>query len=318
MPTWLLLLELLGGFVYLLLGGDLLVRGSVAWAEKSSISPLVIGLTVVAFGTSMPELVVAVDAALSGHSGIAIGNVVGSNVANVLLVLGIPALVYPMLSNQAQVGRHAVFMVGVSVVFIALCFAGPLGRLHGAVLLALLVLSFLLTARGGSLVPAVEAREELERVLGLPSRPWMIGFFLVLGVLSLPLGAHLAVHGAVGIARAANVTDAQIGLTVIAIGTSLPELGTTLVAALHRHSDVAIGNVIGSNVVNLLVIMGLTALLTDIPVPPPFLRLDLWVMLASSVLLAHFAWRRRAIGRAFGLTFLGVYVIYVWVLFRGV
>jgi K+-dependent Na+/Ca+ exchanger-like protein len=311
-------LELFGGLVYLLLAGDLLVRGAVALAEKARVPPMVVGLTIVAFGTSAPELCVSVGAALTGHAGIAIGNVVGSNIANVLLVLGLPAVIFPTLCNQRTVTRHCTIVVLASVLFAIFCLLGPLGRIQGAVMLVLMGGVLLFSAREARGAPGgEEAAEELERVLGLPHRKRMIALFLALGVVGLPLGADLVVEGAVEIAHTLGISEAVIGLSVIAIGTSLPELATTLVAAFHRHADVAVGTVLGSNVFNILAIMGTTAFVSPAPlaVPPSVLRFDLIVMVATALILLHFA-RTGRIGRGWGAALVTVYALYLVLLFR--
>jgi len=313
-----MLLELFGGLVYLLLAGDLLVRGSVALAKKVAIPPMVVGLTIVAFGTSAPELFVAVGAVLKGHPGLALGNVVGSNIANVLLVCGIPALIYPTLCNQPSIGRDTALVLGISLLFTALCFAGPLGRFQGALLmLMLIVILARQTRRDGSDGLAGEAEEELQRVLGLPARGHMIALFIALGVLGLPLGAHLMLEGAVALAALAGVPEAVIGLSVVALGTSLPELATTVVAALHRQSDLALGNVLGSNLFNLLAIAGVAAIISPspIPVPPEFLGFDLLVMIGAALALGYFAWFKGSITRTSGATLLGGYAAYIVLLF---
>lgn len=313
-----MLLELFGGLVYLLLAGDLLVRGSVALAKKAAIPPMVVGLTIVAFGTSAPELFVAVGAVLKGHPGLALGNVVGSNIANVLLVLGIPALIYPTLCNQPSIGRDTALVLGISLLFTALCFAGPLGRVQGALLtLMLIVILARQTRRDGNGGLAGEAEEELQRVLGLPARGHKIALFIALGVIGLPLGAHLMLEGAVALAALAGVPEAVIGLSVVALGTSLPELATTVVAALHRQSDLALGNVLGSNLFNLLAIAGVAAIVSPspIPVPPDFLGFDLLVMIGAALALGYFAWFKGTITRTSGATLLGGYATYLFVLF---
>jgi cation:H+ antiporter len=311
-------LELFGGLVYLLLAGDLLVRGAVALARRAGIPPMIVGLTIVAFGTSAPELFICLGAVFKGHSGLALGNVVGSNIANVLLVLGLPALIYPTLCNQETLGRDATLMVAISLLFTALCFSGPLDRLQGAALVLLLVPILARQARqsNGSGLQE-EAEEELQRVLGLPRGGRMIALFLVLGMLGLPLGANLMVEGAVAIAELAGVPSSVIGLSVVAIGTSLPELATTVVAALHRHADLALGNVLGSNLFNMLAIMGVAAMVSPAPiaVPPEFLRFDLLVMLAAALVLGYFAWTKNSIGRSSGAALLAGYAVYIAVLF---
>jgi len=312
-------LELFAGLIYLLLAGDLLVRGAIALAKRAEISPMVVGLTVVAFGTSAPELFVSLGAAFGGHPEISIGNVVGSNIANVLLVLGLPAMIYPTLCNQESLGRNTGVMLAASVLFVVFCFLGPLGFVQGAIMLGALAAVLGMSARdarNGS--GDLGAEEELERVLGLPTRRRMIVLFLALGTLGLPLGAYLLVDGATGIAHTLGVSDAVIGLSIVALGTSLPELTTTLVAAIHRNSEVALGNVLGSNVFNILAIMGFTAMVAPgpVPVPPSFLGFDLLVMLAAALALGWFAWRRQAITRPIGAALLAAYVLYIFALFR--
>lgn len=321
MTTTVALLQLFGGFVYLLMGGDMLVRGAIALSRKVGISPMVVGLTVVAFGTSAPELVVTVRAAMVGYPELAIANVVGSNIANVLLVVGLPAMVYPMVCDQKDVGRDGLFMLFTSILFFALCSVGPLDGRDGVVLLAGLGLFIAYLLRASSLGDVwSHESEELPRVLGLPSRPSMIAALLGLGILALPLGAELLIGGAVDVAELLGVPHSVIGLTVIAVSTSLPELATTLVAALKQQADVAVGNVLGSNVLNLFAIMGIAAIVSPepIPVPPRFLTLDLPVMLGSALVLTVVTLRGGTVGRGLGGTLLGAYVVYVVVLFRPV
>lgn len=310
-------IELFGGLTYLLLGGDLLVRGAVALARQANVSPLVVGLTVVAFGTSAPELCISLAAVFSGHSDISIGNVVGSNIANVLLVLGAPALIYPTVCDQKSLGRDTALVVVASLVFVSFCFLGPLGRLPGAVMFTMLVLVLWRAARAPRASDEGERDAELEGLLGLPESRGLILLFVVLGIVLLPLGAKLMLEGAIQLATHWDVPSAVIGLSVVALGTSLPELATTVVAAFQRYSDLALGNVIGSNLFNLLAIMGLAAMLSPEPiaVPAGFLRFDLLVMLAATGALFFFGWRGRPIGRASGLALLTAYALYLGTLF---
>ena len=311
-------LELFGGLVYLLLAGDLLVRGAIALSKRANIPPMIVGLTVVAFGTSAPELFVSLGAVFQGHPGIAIGNVVGSNIANVLLVLGLPALIHPTHCNQESLARDTFLVIAVSLLFAGFCFLGPLGTVQGLVMFGLLSGVLLASARearrNGT---GNEACEELERGFGLPTRGSMIALFVVFGVVGLPVGADLLVTGAVSLASTLGVSSHVVGLSVVAVGTSLPELATTLIAAVHRSSDVALGNVLGSNVFNILAIMGITAVVapTPIPVPESLLRFDLLVMVAASLVLAYFAWSGGAIGRSWGTVLLASYALYLAVLY---
>ena len=308
-------LKLFGGFVYLLMGGDLLVRGALGLARESKIPPMIVGLTVVAMGTSAPELMVSTMSALSGFPGIAVGNVVGSNVANVLLVLGVPVLIHPIVCDQEGLGKQASLMVAVSVLFLLMCAFGSITFFGGVLLVFLLVVFLILATRGTALLPIEDAEEELERVLGLPSYKSSISLFIVLGAVMLPLGADLVVDGAAGLAAGWGVSEAVIGLSLIALGTSLPELSTTVIAAFHKSSDVAIGNVIGSNMFNILAILGITALLTEIPVDPMFLRFDLWVMFACTVMLWLFVLTKTTIRKPAGVLFLAGYLGYMYTLY---
>lgn len=306
-------LMLCGGCVYLLIGGDFLVRGALALAQRLAISPVIVGVTVVALGTSAPELLVSVHSALNDHPGIAMGNVVGSNIANVLLVVGVPALIHPLVTTDASIPRQAIFMVIVSIMFVAMCFAGSLGQLDGWLLLGVLVTGLVLTVRGHVAMPGVdsdEAQAQLKRGVGIPSTAAGIAALIALGAIFLPLGAILAVDGAVEVASAWGVSEAAIGSTIVALGTSLPELSTTLIAAFRRSADIALGNVIGSNVLNILAIMGITATIIDVSIPAVFLARDFWVMLLSTVLLAAFVLLKLPLGRAAGMAFCAGYVGY--------
>lgn len=308
-------LKLFGGFVYLLMGGELLVRGALGLSRESQIPTVVVGMTVVAMGTSAPELVVSGYSALSGYPSIAVGNVVGSNIANVLLVLGVPALIYPICCAQAGLIRQTSLMIGVSLLFIVMAAFPPIGFGEGLMLVAILGLFLFLSTRGLAAMPVEDAEEAMQRGPGTPSNPVTIGSFIALGAIALPLGADLVVEGGVGIASAWGVSEAIIGLSLIALGTSLPELSTTVIAALHRSADVAIGNVIGSNLFNILAILGITAMLTDIPVEPGFLEFDLWVMLGASLLLWVFVLVRGTLGGVWGIFLLTGYVLYLYLIF---
>ncbi len=309
-------LKLFGGFVYLLIGGEFLVRGALGLSKESNIPPVIVGMTVVAMGTSAPELMVSTFSALSGYPGIAIGNVVGSNIANVLLVLGIPVLIYPILTNQEGLSKQTSLMVAVSLLFIVLCLLEPITFWEGVLLVFILVCFLIMTTRGANLVSGLDdPEEELERGLGLPSKPSGIALLIMLGAIALPLGADLVVEGGVGLASSWGVSEAVIGLSLIALGTSLPELSTTIIAALHKSSDVAIGNVVGSNLFNILAILGITAMLTDIPVDPQFLRFDLWVMFAATILLWIFVLAKKTIGRVTGVFFLAAYFSYLYAIY---
>lgn len=302
------------GLVLLLLAGDALVRGAVNLSLRLGVPALIVSLTIVAFGTSAPELLISVQAILDGVPGIAIGNVVGSNTANVLLVLGIPALAAGLATAGADTTKTYIMMIGATALFIGLSFFGPLTWWHGLVLLAgltYMLLDAFFEARGH-----MDDKEEQPEGADPSMRGWKIAFFLIAGLIGLPLGAELLVRGSVVIARDFGVSETVIGLTLVAIGTSLPELATTVMAAIRKSGDVALGNVIGSNLFNLLGIMGVAALVGPIPVPAEFLRFDLWVMLGASLLIAPIVFYRTNIGRGWGFVLAGLYVIYLWVVLQ--
>jgi cation:H+ antiporter len=307
------LVVLAAGLVLLLVGGEALVRGSVAVARRFGVSPLVIGLTLVGFGTSTPELVASIEAALIGAPGIAVGNVVGSNIANILLILGVAAVLMPVRATREMLKRDGLVLVLVSLVMVGIVLSGTLSRPFGiALLLALLVYtvgSVVLERRRGR---DPELAAEVEAEVG--NWPTSLGAGLALavgGIAGVVVGADLLIESAVNIAGSLGVSDAVIGLTVVAVGTSLPELATSIMAAVRRHSDVALGNVVGSNIFNVLGIAGATAVVKPIPVPPEIAHLDIWVMLAAALLLVVFAATRHGVSRLEGAFLLVAYGAYV-------
>lgn len=310
-------LTLAAGIVLLLIGGDVLVRGAVSLAVRLDIPTLVIGLTIVAFGTSAPELVISLRAALAGSSGIAVGNVVGSNIANVFLVLGIPALIATTNCDQPFIKRNMMYVIGASLVFILLCFNGPLTFWHGAILFGLMVAFLVESGRraakrsDAAAVIGEEAIELIDGVSGVPHRNWSIVLFLAIGLIALPIGAQMTVSAASEIARDFGISEATVGLTLIALGTSLPELATTMSAAIRGQCGLALGNVLGSNLFNILAIMGLTAMVVPVPIPEVITRIDLWVMLAAALAIAPFVLRRKCISWPAGIVFVACYLLYI-------
>ncbi|MCG8689877.1 MAG: calcium/sodium antiporter [Minwuiales bacterium] len=306
------------GLVFLLIGGEVLVRGTVSLAERMGVSKLIIGLTIVSVGTSAPELFVCVKAAISGAPGIALGNVVGSNIANILLVLGLPAVIYPIVCDTRSMRRDGSTMILATVFFLILCWMGALSVLQGAVLLFLLIAflsySYRRARRSGAAAVAA-ATEEIEQ--HMPQSPWVSLLFIVIGIAALVAGSRFLVDGATEIARSMGVSDEVIGITLIAVGTSLPEVVTGVVAAIRHHGDVAVGNAIGSNLFNILGIMGATAIVAPIPVTDKVLNFDLWIMLLCAVLVIPFALRDKPIGRITGAFFLIAYSMYLSAQFHG-
>jgi cation:H+ antiporter len=300
------------GLVILLLAGDALVKGAVNLALRLGIPALIVSLTIVAFGTSAPELLISIKAILDNAPGLALGNVVGSNTANILLVLGIPALLATMHTSECATRKTYNFMIAATLLFIGLAFRGVFDWLAGLVLLGALgyvLLDQLRDARNHRRCGA----DDMDEPEGAdPSMPtWQIIVFLALGLVGLPVGAGLLVDNATIIAQAYGVSDTVIGLTLVAIGTSLPELATTVMAALRRQADVVLGSVIGSNMFNLLAIIGIASLVGPITVDPEFLQFDLWVMLGASLLLIPFVFLKRDITRVWGIILTALYALYL-------
>jgi cation:H+ antiporter len=289
----------------------------VALARKFHVPPMIIALTIVAFGTSLPELVVVVQATLAGYPGLVLGNVVGSNIANVLLVAGAAAVIYPLTYGDHSVRRDSLFMVATSVLLVFLCWNGTLDLTEGAILLAGLVVVNVLTAREAARAfRESELKAPLEWVLGLPTNTWVILLFIAAGAVGLPIGAKMVVDASVEIAVAWGVSDTVVGLTVLAIGTSLPELATTVTAALQKRTEVAIGTIVGSNMFNILAILGVAVTISPAPIEVPggFFTLDFPVMLGAAVVLTALAMVKRPVGRASGVIFLVAYVTYLLLL----
>ena len=307
--------SLLLGLVVLLFSGDALVRGAVNLALRLGIPALVVGLTVVAFGTSAPELIVSVNAARAGQAGIAVGNVVGSNIVNILLILGLPLLIATLRSSEIDTRRSYVVMLLATIGFAALAFTGPLTWWHGLILLG--GLAFMLWDNYRLAMAHRQAGADVKSAN--PSIGWAgIVLFIVAGLLGLAIGARLLVDSAVNIATAWGVSETVIGLTLVAIGTAMPELVTAIIAAMRGHSGVAMGNVIGSNTFNILGILGVTALVARVPLDPQILRFDNPVMIAASLLLLPFVFGRKDMGRRTGLVFVALYALYAtWLVVSG-
>jgi cation:H+ antiporter len=295
----------MAGLVGLFLGGEALVRGSVSIAHKMSISPLVIGLTVVGFGTSTPELLVSVQAALKGVPDIAIGNIVGSNIANVLLIVGLTALVWPIHVAGSALRRDTTIMILSALALVPLFAMGEIGRVAGLTLVAGLIAYLVWTF----LKPRQEASDDEAEAAATPIMNALL--WVTLGLVGLLFGARFLVDGAVSVAQDFGVSEAFIGLTIVAIGTSLPELATSLIAAFRHQSDIAIGNIVGSNIFNVLGILGVTSIVAPIPVAPRFLTFDLPIMIVVSIVLTGLLLLHQKIGRRTGAVMLLAYCAYL-------
>ncbi|RTR29320.1 calcium/sodium antiporter [Shewanella atlantica] len=300
----LILLSIIGGFLILTLGAEALVRGASAIALRLGIAPLVIGLTIVAFGTSAPELAVSLKSALAGKSGIALGNVIGSNIANIGLILAITALIRPIQVQSQMVRRDIPIMIVASLLFWGLLLDGGLGFWDGALLTTLLFaylgFSYISSKNGGN-------GEEIDVS---PQHPLLSVLLISIGIAMLVTGGILFVDGAVALAKSLGISEVIIGLTIVAIGTSMPELVTSVVAARKGESDIAIGNIVGSNLFNILGILGITALIHPIAAGG-VQSFDLMVMLVLALLILPFAWSGFRIGRREGGILLAGYVSYI-------
>lgn len=301
-------LLIIGGLVFLAFGGEILVRGAVGAARVLGVSPLLSGLVLVGFGTSTPELVTSLIAAMQNAPDIAVGNVVGSNIANILLILGITAAITPIYVRPQAIGRDMIALGASSVICLLAVVAGFIDRWFGLFLLALLGVYLVVTylrershAAGDATRPPVD-------------RDWKrLGRFALMtaaGIALTVVGARLLVGGAIELAEGLGMPQRVIGLTIVAVGTSLPELVACVVAALRRHADVALGNVIGSNIYNVFGILGITAAVSPIRIPPEIANLDIWVLLAATGFLALLLRTGGGLKRLEGAGFLLAYVAY--------
>jgi cation:H+ antiporter len=303
--------ELPAGILFLALGGDILVRGAATVARSLQLSRLLIGVTLVSFGTSMPELVTSVRAALLDSPGIAVGNVVGSNTANVLLVLGAAALIYPVATPRNTLRRDGVMLVLATAVCIAVVYFGRLDRPIGAALVGLLFVYFVYRYMQERRTPELQDGAEAGDQGRKPANLWVGLFLAVVGVAMVVIGARWLVDSSIDFARQYNISETIIGLTIVAIGTSLPELITSVVAAIKRESGIALGNVLGSNIQNILGILGITAVVKPIDVPAEIINFDIWVMTGATVALLVFAATNRRFSRPEGLVCLVAFAAYM-------
>ncbi len=307
--------SLIGGFILLFLAGELLVRGASNLAEKLGVQPLVVGIVIVGFGTSVPELATSVQAALKGAPGIAIGNVVGSNMANMLLVLGAGAVVYPIATKRSHVFRDGGLGIIGALVLLYAAWQGELSRFNGIVLIAGLVgyLWYLLHDDHKQREIAREAAGHTKQVFSW-SAISLDSAILLAGLVGVLLGGKLLVDGAVELARVFNIDEGVVGLTVVALGTSLPELATSIVAAFRRETDLAVGNILGSNIYNIFGIGGITATISPIPIVGLMGSLNIPLLLVMSIVLVGIVVWQHGVTRITGAAFLVSYLAYVFAL----
>ena len=312
--TILIILQLFAGFVLLLFGGDWLVNAGVAIARRFNISPLVIGLTIVAFGTSAPELLVSTISAIHGSSGIAMGNVIGSNIANIGLILGLTALICPIVvKGMKEVTSNGLVMTGASVLLLLLSLNGKLSRIEGILLFLLIVTYTIISIRNGR-----RNGSPVSDKMDASMRPLAAFLLLILSCAMLSYGADLLVKGASSLASTLGVSDKVIGLTVVAFGTSLPELAASVAAALKKQMDISIGNIVGSNIFNILCVLGVSCSITPITFQFSTYLSDLIIMLAFTVVLVLMVqpWKQTGkLSRLSGLILFLGYAAYAWSLF---
>lgn len=299
------------GLGALLLGGDSLVRGSSKLAQDLGISPVIIGLTVIAFGTSSPEFVVCLVAAIKDSSDIAIGNIVGSNISNIGLILGLTAIVSPIAVHSSILKRQTPFMIGLTIILFAICFNFFIGRVEGAITFLCLSL-FIIYNYFKSKIDSKEYKEEKQNFK--KNSIYKQVLFIIIGLAGLIIGARLVVDKSILFARALGVSELVIGITAVAIGTSLPELSASLIAAFRKHHDLVVGNIIGSNIFN-IGILGLVSLIQPIKVNPGLIKFELPVMLILSLLILPIMKTGSIISRAEGIFLLIIYLVFIYFLF---
>lgn len=311
--VWLILVA---GLVLLIIGAELLVRGAARLAASFGVPALVVGLTVVAFGTSAPELAVSVKSAWSGQAELAVANVVGSNIFNILFILGLAAVVAPLIVAKQLIRQDVPIMIAVSLMAVLMTMNGSVGKLEASALVfGLLIYTGFLFFQGRKR-GSDRADDEVGELIKTARPLWHNLVLVVIGLLLLVMGARWLVSSAVEIASALGVSEAVIGLTIVAAGTSLPEVMTSIVATLKGERDIAIGNVVGSNIFNILCVLGVSALVSPVPLlaGPQLAQIDLPVMLGVAVLCMPFFFTGSIVNRFEGIVFLTVYIAYVWYL----
>jgi|TARA_R110001599_G_scaffold180038_1_gene372576 cation:H+ antiporter len=303
----------IGGLVLLLVAAEVMIRGAVGGSRILKISPHVIGLTVIAFGTSAPELFVSLKAAMHGHDGIAIGNVVGSNIANILLMIGTVGVIYPFACGDPALRRDGLVLLGSTIVFVILCHTGVIQLWHGVIMLSVLIgylaYCYISDRRNCANDDSIHAKE-VDEFDNLPDSLLKAAIYTIIGLVGVAFGARLLVDGAVDVARLLGVSETVIGITMVALGTSMPELATTVVAAVRRHNDVALGNIIGSNIFNTLGILGVVSIVTPLDIPQEIMQSDIWVMLGVTVVFVAAALGLKTLGRPLAVLFFAGYALF--------
>lgn len=302
------------GFVFLLYAGDCIVRGALAAAHKTNVAPILIAIVIVGFGTSIPELFISIEAASTGSFGLAHGNIVGSNIANVLLVIAAPAIIFPVTTMATRVLAMTVFMFAATVAWVVITLFVGLNQIVGSVFLATLIAGMLIALSFGH-IDETEDHFHERQLQAMPG--WRMITLILIGIVGLPLGSHLLIEGGIGVAQSTGLSEEVLGLTLLAIGTSLPELGAALAASIRRQSEVAIGNILGSNIFNILGVGGAVALFGQQSLSVELHDYSHYVLLLSALAFVFVVLVRRRVGVLTGGIFLGFYALYILGLVQG-
>ncbi len=308
-----------GGLVLLFMGGEVLVRGAVALANHVGVPTLVVGLTVVAFGTSAPELVVSIQATLTDHPNIALGNIFGSNISNILLVMGVSAAIYPIAIDPSIIKRDSPILILLTIIIIIFCWTNYTLEIWEGVVLTISLILYLsytvLTALKGGKKDTSHLEEEIKEELPADISNISSLVHIAIGIAMLAYGANILVDGSVQLATMFGISEGVIGLTIVAIGSSAPELATCIIAAYRKHSDIIAGNIIGSNLLNIMAGLGIAAMIKPLSVSDEFFIFDIWFMLAATLVMALIIHLRAKISKTVGLIFVLSYIGYIAIQF---
>jgi cation:H+ antiporter len=298
------------GFAVLIYSADCLVRGALAAAYKTNVSPLLVGIVIVGFGTSLPEFLISAQAALNDSSGLAHGNIIGSNIANILLVLALPALIFPITTDAPRMRATAFFMLACTAAWIGVTMYFGLTQMVGIIFIVVLVL-YAITAWSIARKDTTEDTKEELAIMATPA--WRMAILILIGLVGLPLGSQMLVDGGISLGDELGASDTIVGLTILALGSSLPELGASLAAAVRKQSDVAMGNILGSNIFNILGAGGVVAILAPRDqLSPEFTAFSNWGMAGAAILVTLVIFLHRRVGMLTGLLFLVCYAVYIY------
>lgn len=301
------------GFAVLIYSADCLVRGALSAAYKANVSPLLVGIVIVGFGTSLPEFIISVQAAINGSAGLAHGNIIGSNIANILLVLALPALIFPITTDAPRMRITAVFMLACTAAWIGISMFFGLTQFVGIGFIIALAI-YAVVAWSVDRKDVTEDTTEDIKLMQVPA--WRMVTLILIGLVGMPLGSRLLVDGGISLGQELHASETIVGLTLLALGSSLPELAASISAAIRKQSDVAMGNIIGANIFNILGAGGIVAIMAPRgQLSPEFTAFSHWAMAGAAVLVTIVIFLRRRVGAATGLLFLALYGVYLWGLY---